>query len=164
MHWWARVYIIKMTILNIYFSADNGVLRTDDQVLLLPGLARSEFDRGIGARMNGAKSAPDYVVYGPVSVLLWGQRFLAGFRFFKEVVHGVTLTLEQSRLAVLGYDATEKDLLVEKKTLTTMLSRHLACTPSSTSLSTDVFEFPWGGVVSRADLKSTWCGIEVQYK
>lgn len=64
----------------------------------------------------------------------------------------------------MGYDATEKDLLVEKKTLTTMLSKHLACMPSSTSLGADVFEFPWGGVVSRADLKSTWCGIEVWYK
>lgn len=164
MHRWAPVHLLKMTTLNIYFSADNGVLRTDDQVLVLPGLARSEFDRGIGQHMNGAKSAPDYVVYGPVSVLLWGQRFLAGLRFFKDVVHGVTLTLEQSRLAALGYDATEKDLLVEKKTLITMLSMHLACMPSSTSLGADVFEFPWGGVVSRADLKSTWCGIEVWYK
>jgi hypothetical protein len=27
-----------------------------------------------------------------------------------------------------------------------------------------VFEFPWGGVISKADLKSTWCGIEVRYK
>lgn len=104
-----------MTTLDIYFSTDNGVLRTDDQLLVLPGLARSEFDRGLGQHMNGRKSAPDYVVYGPVSVLLWEQRFLAGVRFFKDVVHGVTLTLEQSRVAALGYDATEKDLLVEKK-------------------------------------------------
>lgn len=27
----------------------------------------------------------------------------------------------------------------------------------------DVFAFPWGGVVARAGLKSTWCGIEVWY-
>jgi hypothetical protein len=150
--------------LNSYFSSDNGVLRTDDQVLAFPGLARSEFDRGLGQHMNGGKSAPDYVVYGPVSVVLWEQRFFVGLRFFKNVVQGVTLSLEQSRVAALGYDATEKDLLAEKKTLTTMISKHLACLPSSTSLGADLFEFPWGGVVSRADLKSTWCGIEVWYK
>ena len=114
--------------------------------------------------MNGGKSAPGYVVYGPISVVLWGQRFLVGLRFFKDVVQAVTLTLEQGRVAALGYDATEKDLLAEKKTLTTIISKHLACLPSSTSLGADVFEFPWGGIVSRADLKSTWCGIEVWYK
>ena len=154
----------KMTPLNSYFSSGNGVLRTDDQVLAFPGLARSEFDRGLGQHMNGGKSAPDYVVYGPISVVLWGQRFLVGLRFFKDVVQAVTPTLEQGRVAVLGYDATEKDLLAEKKTLTTIISKHLACLPSSTSLGADVFEFPWGGIVSRADLKSTWCGIEVWYK
>lgn len=153
-----------MKTLNVYFSSDDGVLRTDDQVLVVPGLARSKFDRGLGQCLNGGKSAPDFVVYGPISVLLWGQRFSTGFRFFKDAIHGVTLSLEQSRVAALGYDATEKDLLAEKKTLTTMLSKHLACIPSSTSLGADVFEFPWGGVVSRADLKSTWCGIEVWYK
>lgn len=150
--------------MNINFSSDNGVLRTDDQVLVFPGLTRSEFDRGLGQHMNGGKSAPDYVVYGPVSVLLWGQRFSAGLRFFKDALHGVTLTLEQSRVTALGYNATEKDLLAEKKALTAMLSKHLACLPSWTSLGADMFELPWGAVVSRADLKSTWCGIEVWYK
>ncbi|WP_273036442.1 hypothetical protein [Massilia timonae] len=154
----------KSQILNIYFSSDTGVLRTNDQVLVFPGLARSEFDRGLGQHMNGGNSAPDYVVYGPISVVLWGQRFSVGLRFFKDVVQGVTLTLEQGRVAALGYDATEKDLLAEKKILTTMISKHLACLPSSTSLGADVFEFPWGGIVSRADQKSTWCGIEVWYK
>ena len=114
--------------------------------------------------MNGGKSAPDYVVYGPISVVLWGQCFSFGLRFFKDAVQGVTLTLERGRVAALGYDATQKDLLAEKKILTTMISKHLACLPSSTSLGADVFEFPWGGVVSRADQKSAWCGIEVWYK
>jgi hypothetical protein len=63
--------------------------------------------------MTVQKSAPDFVVYGPVSIQLWGQRFVAGIRFFREVVHGVTLTLEQSKVAALRYDATEKDLLAE---------------------------------------------------
>ena len=153
-----------MTTLNTYFSSNDGVLRTGDQVLAFPGLARSEFDRGFGQHMTEQNSAPDFVVYGPVSVQLWGEGFVVGFRFFKDVVHGVTLTLEQSKVAALGYDATEKDLLAEKKKLTTMLSKQLECSPSSTSLGADVFEFPWGGVVSRADLKSTWCGIEIWYK
>lgn len=153
-----------MKTLNIYFSSNDGVLRTDDQILVFPGLTRSEFDRDLGQYLNGGKSAPDFVVYGPISVLLWGQRFSVGFRFFKDAIHGVTLSLEKSKVAALGYDATEKDLLAEKKTLTTMLSNNLACLPSSTSLGADVFEFPWGGVVSRADLKSTWSGIEVWYK
>lgn len=153
-----------MTSLNSYFSSSNGVLRTDDQVLAFPGLARSEFDLGLGQHITARKSAPEFVVYGPVSVQLWGQRFVAGIRFFRDVVHGVTLTLEQSKVAALGYDAAEKDLLAEKKTLTTMLSKQLECSPSSTSLGADVFDFPWGGVISRADLKSTWCGIEIRYK
>ena len=79
-------------------------------------------------------------------------------------MHGITLTLEQSKVATLGYDAAEKDLLTEKKILTTMLSKQLKCLPTATSLGADVFEFPWGGVVSRADLESTWCGIEVRYE
>lgn len=153
-----------MKPLNSYFSSGNGVLRTDDQVLAFPRLARSEFDLGLGQRLTARQSAPDFVVYGPVSVQLWGQRFVAGIRFFRDVVHGVTLTLEQSKVAALGYDATEKDLLAEKKMLTTMLSKQLECSPSSTSLGADVFDWPWGGVVSRADLKSTWCGIEIRYK
>lgn len=88
---------------------------------------------------------------------------MAGVRFYKDVVHGVTLTLEQSKVSALGYDATEKDLLTEKKTLTALLSKQLACSPSSTSLGADVFDFSWASVVSRADLKSTWCGIELRY-
>jgi hypothetical protein len=152
-----------MTPLNSYFSSDRGVLHTDNQMLAFPGLARSGFDRGLGQQMSGEKSAPDFIVYGPVSVLLWGQRFVIGFRFFKNVLHGVTLSLEQSRVAALGYDATEKELLTEKKTLTTVLSKQLERSPLSTSLGADVFDFPWGVVVSRADLKSTWCGIDVRY-
>lgn len=85
-------------------------------------------------------------------------------QIFKDVVHGVTLTLEQSKVAALGYNAMEKDLMAEKKILTTILSKQLNCSPTVTSLGADVFEFPWGSVVSRADLKSTWCGIEVRYK
>lgn len=153
-----------MTPLNSYFSSGNGVLRTDDQILASPGLARSEFDRGLGQHMTAQTSAPDFVVYGPVSIQLWGQRFVAGIRFFRDVLHGVTLTLEHSKVASLGYDATEKDLLAEKKMLTTLLSKQLGGAPSSTSLGADVFDFPWGGVVSRADLKSTWCGVEVRYE
>ena len=153
-----------MTPLNSYFSSENGVLRADKQMLAFPGLARSEFDGGFGKYMSTRKSAPDFVVYGPVSVRLWGQRFVAGIRFFRDVVHGVTLTLEQNKVAALGYDATEKDLLYEKKTLKTMLSKQLQLLPSSTSLGADVFDFAWGGVVSRSDLKSTWCGTEIRYK
>nr|WP_314546110.1 hypothetical protein [uncultured Massilia sp.] len=44
----AHVPAPKMTTLDIYFSSHNGVLRTGDQVLVFPGLARSEFDRGLG--------------------------------------------------------------------------------------------------------------------
>jgi hypothetical protein len=153
-----------MITLNIYFSSNDGVLRADDQVLACPGFARLEFDHGFGQHMTGQNSGPDFVVYGPVSVQLWGQGFVVGLRFFKEVVHGVTLTLKQSRTAALDYDATETDLLAEKKKLTTLLSKQLECSPSSTSTGADVFEFSWGGIVSRADLKSTWCGIEVRYK
>ena len=153
-----------MTPLNSSFSSSNGVLHTDAHVLAAPGLTCSEFDDGVGHHMTARESAPDFVVYGPVSVQLWGRRFVAGIRFFRDVVHGVTLTLEQSKVAALGYDATEKDLLAEKKTLTTMLSKQLECSPTATSLGADVFEFPWGGVVSRADLKSTWCGIEVRFE
>lgn len=152
------------TPLNCCLCSSNGVLRTNDQMLACPGLARSEFDHGLGQHMIAQNSAPDFVMYGPVSVRLWGQRCMGGIRFFRDVVHGVTLTLEQSKVAALGYDATEKDLLSEKKTLTTMLAKQLGCSPSSTSIGADVFEFPWGCVVSRADLKSTWCGIEVRYK
>lgn len=153
-----------MTPLNAYFSSGSGVLHTDDKILASPGLTRSEFDRGLGQHLTAQTSAPDFVVYGPVSIQLWEQRFVAGVRFFRDVVHGVTLTLEQSKVAALGYDAKETDLLAEKKILTTMLSKQLACAPSSISLGADVFDFAWGGVVSRADLRSTWCGIEVRYK
>jgi hypothetical protein len=150
--------------LNTYFSSGSGALHTDDKILASSRLTRSEFDRGLGLHMTAQISAPSFVVYGPVSIQLWEQRFVVGVRFFRDVVHGVTLTLEQSKVAALGYDATETDLLAEKKILTTMLSKQLACAPSLISLGTDVFDFPWGGVVSRADLKSTWCGIEVRYK
>jgi len=152
-----------MILLSSHFSSNDGALHTDDQVLLFPGLVRSEFDRGFGQHII-SQTSPNIVTYGPISVLLWGQRFVAGIRFFSDVIHGVTLTLEQSKVSSLGYDATEKDLLAEKKTLTTMLSKQLECSPSSTSLGADVFDFPWGGIISRADLKSTWCGIEVRYK
>jgi len=153
-----------MTLLNCYFSLSNGLLHTDDHVLAAPGLKRSEFDDGLGQHITASPPAPDFVLYGPVSIQLWGRRFVAGIRFFRSVAHGVTLTLEESKVAALGYDATEKDLLTEKKTLTKMLSKQLECSPTATSLGADVFEFPWGAVVSRADLKSSWCGIEVRYK
>lgn len=155
--------LLKMTLLESYFSSSNGVLRTDDQVLALPELARSEFECGLCQDVLARNSAPEFVIYGQVSVHLWGQRFVAGIRSFREVVHGVTLTLEQSMVAALGYDATEEDVMVEKKALTTMLSKQLRCSPTSTSLGADVFDFPWSGIVSRAYLKSTWCGVEIRY-
>ena len=153
-----------MTPLNIYFSPDKGELRTVSQVLAFRELVCSEFHCAFGHYMTTQKPATDFVVYGPVSIQLWGLPFVAGIRFFRNIAHGITLTLEQSKVAALGYDATEKDLLAEKKTLTTMLSQQLERSPTSTSPGADVFAFPWGGIVSRADLKSTWYGIEVRYK
>lgn len=150
--------------MNSNFSADNGTLWTDGQVFTVRGLIRAQFDHGLGQDMAAQECAPDFFVYGPISIELWGQNFVTGVRFFREVVHGVTLTLAQSKVTTLGYGATEKDLLSEKKTLTAMLSQKLERSPTSTSLGADVFEFPWGGVVSKVDLKSTWCGIEVRYK
>lgn len=154
----------KLTPLNSRFFPGDGVLRTDDRVLASPGLTRPEFHRRLGQDMVAGRSTTDFVVYGPVSLHLWGQRFVAGIRFFKDVAHGVTLMLEQGKVAALGYNATAHDLLAEKNTLTPLLSKQLARAPSSTSLGADVFDFPWGGVVSAADLKSTWCGIEVRYR
>jgi hypothetical protein len=139
--------------LNSYFSSDHGTLCTDGQVLTVQGLTRTEFNRGQGQHMSVQEYTTDFVVYGPISVELWGQHFVAGVRFFREVVHGATLTRAQSKVATLGYDATEKDLLSEKTSLTTLLTQKLKCSPTS-----------WGGVISKADLKSTWCGIEVRYK
>lgn len=153
-----------MKTLNSYFSSSDGVLRTDDQLIASPGLQRLEFDRGIGQHMASQESAPDFILYGPVAIQLWGQRFVGGIRFFKDIVYGLTLTLEGGRVAALGYDATEKDLLSEKKILTTLVSKKMGFGPSSTSLGADVFDLSWGGIISRADLKSSWCGIEVRYK
>lgn len=152
-----------MTTLNIHFSSADGALRTDDHVLASPGLKRREFDLGLGRQMTVMNTAPDCIVVDVETLVLWGQRFGGGVRFFNDVVQAVTLTLEQSKVAALGYGASEKDLLAEKKILTALLSNAWGCPPSSTSLGGDVFEFPWGGVVARADLKSTWCGIEVWY-
>ena len=154
---------LNMTPLDTHFSSPDGVLRTAEHILASPGLTRSEFARGIGQQAPVENYLPDYALSGTVSMRLWGHRFVGGVRFFKDAIHGVTLTLEQSRVDALGYDATEQDLLAEKKTLTAILSKHLACAPSSTSLGADVFAFPWGAVIARADLKSTWCGIELRY-
>ena len=160
----ANHFSAKMTPLNGHFFSSDGVLRTDDHALALPGLTRSEFDRGPGQQMAARRSAPDFVVYGPVPLRLWGQRFVAGIRFFTDVVHGVTLMLEYGKVAALGYNATTNDLMAEKNTLTALLSKQLARAPSWTSAGADVFDFPWGGVISAADLKSTSCGIEVRYR
>lgn len=153
-----------MTTLNIHFSLEDGTLRTDDQVLAAPGLKRQELDLGLGRQMTVMDTGPGFVVYEAESLVVWGQRFGGGVRFFKDLVHGVTLTLENSKVAALGYDATENDLLAEKNVLTKLLTKNLGRPPSSTSLGANVFEFVWGGVVARADLKSTWCGIEIWYK
>lgn len=111
-----------------------------------PGVALTETERQevINAIRTHFKDRNSVVEYDAESLVLWGRRFGGGVRFFKDVVHGVTLTLEQSRVAALGYDATENDLLAEKKILTRLLSKNLGCPPSSTSLGADVFEFPWG--------------------
>ena len=153
-----------MKPLNIFFSAIDGVLRTDDGVFASPGFHRWDFENGFAKDISASESAPDFFLYGPIAIKLWGQKFVAGVRFYKDAIHGITLTLELGKVAALGYDATEKDLLLEKKILTTMVSKYTGCMPSSTSLGADVFEFPWGGVITRADLKSTWSGIEVRYK
>lgn len=153
-----------MTPLNCQFDSDTGILRTDEQVLTSPGLARADFDRGLGQHIRPRQPAQDIFLYDLDSIQLWGQGFVGGIRFVSDVVDVVILTLEQGRVRALGYDATEKDLLKEKKTLTTILSKRLARPLSSTSLGADVFELPWGGVVARADLKSTWCGVVIHYQ
>ena len=153
-----------MKPMNCSFSTGDGVLRAGDQVLASPGLARSEFDQGPGRHSAARRSAPGFVMYDLPTLQLWGHRFVAGIRFCGTIVHGVTLMLEQGRVAALGYDATEDVLVAEKKMLTALLSKHLGCTPSSTSLGVDVFEFPWGGVLSTAELKSASCGIEIRYR
>jgi len=152
-----------MDSFNCCFSADDGILRTEERALIYPGLTRSEWVSGPGQHTTSRDTGPGFVIFSGWSVQLWGQRFLGDITFFRDVVYGAMLTLEQGKVARLGYDATEKDLLAEKKKLTAIVSQQLSCSPSSSSLGADVFEFPWGGVLSRADLKSTWCYLEVRY-
>jgi hypothetical protein len=63
----------------------------------------------------------------------------------------------------LGYNATEKDLLDEKRQLDKMLSKHLGSAPADTSLGADYFPYPWGLVSARADLRSTLSSVVIEY-
>lgn len=140
-----------------------GTVRPDDLVVGSPGLTRTQFESSARHLVEGRPTAPGYTTYGPLDVTWGGKRFVLGIRFHEDTLHGLTFTWRDGRVEQLGYDATADDLLAEKKVLTTLLSRLLDATPTDTSLGADVFAFDWGGVLARADLKSTLAGIEIRY-
>jgi hypothetical protein len=109
-------------------------------------------------------TGPDFLMCGPLNpVMLWGALFGMSIRFYKQTLHSVTLSLTQGEVARLGYDAEEKHLLNEKKKLSSLLEKSLGQTADQFSLACNTFDFSWGSLRVIVDLKSTWCGIEVQY-
>lgn len=62
--------MLRMTLFNSNFFAIDGVLHFDDQILASPGLKRAELDRGFGHHVTARESAPDFIVYGPVTIQL----------------------------------------------------------------------------------------------
>jgi hypothetical protein len=150
--------------MNGSFDPSSGVLLVDGQPWAAPDLRRSEFVANPGNRPALRTSTTDgHFLAGPTKVVLWGHRFTVGLTFVQEHLHSATLSLPDGKVATLGYDADEKDLLQEKKMLTALLTKQLGRPPSQSSLGSDAFEYGWGAVMAKADLKSTWAGVEIRY-
>jgi hypothetical protein len=150
--------------MNGTFDPSSGELSVDGQRWAAPDLRRSEFVANLGNRPTlRASTTEGYFLAGPTKVVLWGHRFLLGLTFMQDNLHSATLSLPDGKVAALGYDADEKDLLQEKKMLSALLTKQLGRPPSQSSLGSDAFEYGWGAVMARADLKSTWAGVEIRY-
>lgn len=149
--------------MDCHLDPRTGTVRVGDLVVGARGLTRPRFETSAGGLVTGSPTAPGYTTYGPLDVTWGGKRFVLGIRFHEDTLHGLTFTWRDGRVEALGYDASAEDLLAEKKILTALLSRLLDAVPTETSLGADVFVFDWGGVLARADLKSTMASIEVRY-
>ena len=143
------------------------MLDIKDGTLRLPnGLALSPDTPLEPAALTGFKDKGD--MYG-LRVLfadgfdIWDRKFAMALRFEGGRLHYIEFIWKDGPVERLGYDATEKDLLGEKKQLVKMLTKHLGTGPTDTSLGVDYFPFPWGLVTARADLKSTMCSIMIDY-
>jgi len=148
---------------DCHLDARTGTVRVGDRVVGAPGLTRAAFEAAARDLVTGSPTAPGFTTYGPLDVTWGGKRFVMGVRFHEDALHGLTFTWRDGRVEALGYDAGADDLLAEKKLLTALLSRLLDAVPTDTSLGADVFAFDWGGVLTRADLKSTMTAIEIRY-
>ncbi|NHZ99204.1 hypothetical protein [Massilia sp. CCM 8734] len=63
----------------------------------------------------------------------------------------------------MGYDATPDDLLKEKRQLSRMLAMAWAREATDSTTGVDYFQFSWGLVMVRADLRSTLCSVTIDY-
>ena len=102
-------------------------------------------------------------LFSAPSERLWERNFTVNLRFEGGRLHFVELIWNDGPVNRLGYDASETDLLGEKRQLVNMLSKQLGLAPAGTSLGVDYFPFAWGLVSARADLKSTLCSVVIDY-
>jgi hypothetical protein len=143
------------------------MLRIQDGTLCLPdGMALTADTVADPTALKGFKDCGEingFRVLSSPARYLWDRNFSVLLRFEGGKLHFIELLWNDGPLSRLGYDATEKDLLGEKRQLVKMLTKHLGSAPTDTSLGADYFPYPWGLVLARADLKSTMCTVVIDY-
>ncbi len=144
------------TMLDIHDGSlrlPGGLALTPDTVADLASLKGFEYF----GETNG------FLMLASPAQLLWDKSFAVTLRFVAGKLHFIELVWTEGPVARLGYDATEKDLLGEKRQLVAMLTRQLGRAPADTSLGADCFPYPWGVVCACASLKSTACSVVINY-
>lgn len=101
--------------------------------------------------------------YGIKNVNVWGKNFGLTARYRDAALWMLDFVWTDGVAGKDDWAATENDLLKEKKTLSKMLATFAQAPCASSTIGADVFDFSWGTLTVRADLRSMGVMISLVY-
>jgi len=151
-------------MIQIAFDLNNGNVTANGAVIA--PLSLSAFLQINAAKRLGAQEVfktNGRVKYG-LTAKISDRIFGMNIAFAESTIDSIYLSWDGGNSGKKGYDATEKELISDKNSLSKMLAKILGKAPEVVEYNHDVFLFEWGYISTAAALRSSTVGIGVSWK
>ncbi|MES3020993.1 MAG: hypothetical protein V4857_05340 [Pseudomonadota bacterium] len=144
-------------------NKDNGKLILNSDFIIGPDETAANLEKRSIIGLEDCGEVNGFRVFGGDRFKLFDRQCAITIRFNGKKIRLIEIVWIDGPANKLGYDATQQDLLNEKRQWVKMLTKIFGRDVDDTSLGADYFKFDWGLVTVNVDLRSQCCRVIVNY-
>ena len=148
---------------NINFSIDDGKIQLNGEIIA--PLSLSDFKAAAekrGVIYNEFHPTAGWTTVG-LDVNIISYQFGMNISYSDNTLAGCWFGWDGGISGLKGYNATEKELIADKNSLTKIIASALCRQPDKQNYNNDVFLYEWGCISTSASLKSSNVAVGVKW-